>query len=164
MPHEKINLKNMGLFDTWIHDISYFDIRFLSLIGITVHWIILQFSIGLITSSVMLELIGRRKNDSDLLEMSKTISKVSVVIFAVGAVTGTLSEFGLIIFWPNLLNLVGKYFFFPLYLEIFAFLAEVVFVYMYYYTWDRVEPKFHQTIGVLAVLGGFLVALMILSV
>ncbi|MHA2253268.1 MAG: cytochrome ubiquinol oxidase subunit I, partial [Candidatus Kariarchaeaceae archaeon] len=113
---------------------------------------------------VFLEIKGRRTNDKDLLEMSRVISKVTVVIFAVGAVTGTLSEFGLIIFWPNLLNLVGKYFFFPLYLEVFCFLAEGVFIYMYYYTWDRVDHRFHQYIGILAVIGGYLVAMMILSV
>jgi cytochrome d ubiquinol oxidase subunit I len=129
-----------------------------------VHWWILQFSIGLITSAVFLEIKWRRSNDEVYLEMAKTISKVSVVIFAVGAVTGTLSEFGLILLWPNFLNLAGKYFFFPMYLEIFAFLAETVFIYMYFYTWDRVKPNFHLSIGVMAAVGAIMSGLLILSV
>ena len=153
----------MSIFSSWI-DAGSFDLRLLSLIGITVHWWVLQFSIGLITSAVFLEIKWRRTNDVVYLEMAKTISKVSVVIFAVGAVTGTLSEFGLILLWPNFLNLAGKYFFFPMYLEIFFFLSETVFIYMYFYTWDRVKPNFHLSIGVLAALGAILSGLMILSV
>ncbi|MFX1254828.1 MAG: cytochrome ubiquinol oxidase subunit I [Promethearchaeota archaeon] len=140
------------------------DLRFLSFVGITVHWWILQFSLGLLFITVLLELIGRRYLNETYLNMSRTFSRVAAVIFAVGAATGTLSEFGLILFWPNLIAIVGKYFFYPFYLEVFAFVAEVVFVYMYVYTWDRVSPRFHLIIGIFAALGAALSALMIVSV
>ena len=124
----------------------------------------LQYTIGLLFIAITLEIIGRAKDDETLLVMSKTVSKVSAVIFAVGAVTGTMSEFGLIIFWPNLLEKVGRYFFSTMYLEIFAFMAEVIFVYMYYYTWDRISPKWHMTFGAAASLGAIVSALMIVTV
>jgi cytochrome d ubiquinol oxidase subunit I len=159
----------IDLFGQWLGN-NAGNLRLLSLIGITVHWYILQYSIGLLTFAVTLEIYTRWRNDEKVLKMSKVISKVAVVIFSVGAATGTMSEFGLIIFWPNLLVLVGRYFFVPMYIEVFAFLAEVVFVYLYYYTWERedgsfrINPKVHVLIGLAAVCGAILSALLILSV
>jgi len=56
------------------------------------------------------------------------------------------------------------YLFFPVYLEVFAFVAEALFVYMYFYTWDKVKPTFHIVIGILTAFGAILSALMIVSV
>lgn len=146
------------------------DHRALSMVGIFAHWIILQYIIGLPIFAVLFEYLYHRKKSKDpvvadyYLRMAKTFSKAMVVMFAVGAVMGTTVEFGLVILWPYLVEVVGIYFFAPLYFEIFAFLAEAVFVYMYYYTWDKVKPKFHLFIGLLAAIGPSLSALMIMSV
>lgn len=152
-----------NIFEQWF-DIPQNTLRGLSELGITTHWIILQYSIGLLTLAVGLEIIAYRFEDEVFIEMSKTISKVAVVIFAVGAATGSLSEFGLLLFWPNFLELVGKYYFIPLYLEVFAFFAEVVFVYMYYYTWEKVSRRFHVSVGIFALIGVFASSLLIMSV
>ncbi|MHA2030493.1 MAG: cytochrome ubiquinol oxidase subunit I, partial [Candidatus Kariarchaeaceae archaeon] len=127
----------VNIFEQWF-DIPESSLRGLSQIGITTHWIILQYSIGLLTLAIGIEIVAYRFEDEIYMKMAKTLSKVAIVIFAVGAATGSLSEFGLLLFWPNFLELVGKYYFIPLYLEVFAFFAEVVFVYLYYYTWDKV--------------------------
>ncbi len=152
------------LLKQWLVDIPEGNLRILSLIGITVHWIILQYTIGLLMISVLTEIVGRRKDDPIYLTMAHAYSKIAVVIFAVGAVTGTFSEFGLILLWPNLTEMVGKYFFFPLYLEVFAFMAEVVFVYMYFYTWGKVSHRYHIVTGILASLGALYSAFLILTV
>ncbi len=152
------------LLKQWLVDLPSADLRLLSFIGITVHWIILQYTIGLLLISVLTEIVGRRKDDPIYLTMANTYSKIAVVIFAVGAVTGSFSEFGLILLWPNLTEIVGKYFFFPLYLEIFAFMAEVVFVYMYFYTWGKVSHRYHIITGLLAALGALYSAFMIMTI
>lgn len=152
-----------SLIEDWIN-LPAWDARFVSIIGITVHWIILQYALGLPLFAVIFEYLHRRTNLDEYKRIAKTISKAMVILFPVGAVSGTLAEFGLVLVWSNLTVLVGKYFFFPLYLEIFAFLAEAVFFYMYYYTWDRVEPKFHLLIGIFAALGSAISALMIVSI
>lgn len=151
------------LFDQWFN-IPQSTLRGLSELGITVHWIILQYSIGLLTLAVLMEIVAYKREDEQFIKISRTLSKVAIVIFAVGSATGSLSEFGLLLFWPNFLELVGKYYFIPMYLEVFAFFAEVIFVYMYFYTWERVSRKFHVTIGILAVIGIFAAAILIMSV
>jgi cytochrome d ubiquinol oxidase subunit I len=134
-------------------DVPELTLRALSIWGITVHWIILQYSIGIWFVAISLEIISRWKKNEQYLKMAKVLSKVGVVIFAIGAATGTMSEFGLLLLWPNFLELVGKYFFAPLYIELFAFFAEVVFVYLYYYTWKKVGPRFHIFLGIMALIG-----------
>ncbi|MHA2278030.1 MAG: cytochrome ubiquinol oxidase subunit I, partial [Candidatus Kariarchaeaceae archaeon] len=153
----------VNIFEQWF-DIPESSLRGLSQIGITTHWIILQYSIGLLTLAIGIEIVAYRFEDEIYMKMAKTLSKVAIVIFAVGAATGSLSEFGLLLFWPNFLELVGKYYFIPLYLEVFAFFAEVVFVYLYYYTWDKVSRRFHILVGIFTLLGVFASSMLIMSV
>jgi len=86
------------------------------------------------------------------------------MVFAVGAAMGTASEFGLVLLWPNLTEAAGKYIYFPLYAEIFAFLMEVVFIYMFWYAWHKLPAKAHIVVGLLAVTGAWFSASMIMSV
>lgn len=153
----------IDLISEWVN-IPAWDARFASIIGIALHWAILQYALGMPLFAVLFEILSRKTGSKEYERMAKTFSKIMVILFPVGAVTGTLVEFGLVLVWPNLIVLVGKYFFSPLYLEIFAFLAEAIFFYMYYYTWDKVNPTFHILIGIFATLGGAISALMIVSV
>jgi len=107
--------------------------RILSMIGIEVHWIILQYILGLPLMAVIAEIIWIKTKDERWLKIARTLAKGFIMVFAVGAAMGTASEFGLVLLWPNLSEAAGKYIYFPLYAEIFAFLMEVVFIYMFWY-------------------------------
>lgn len=141
-----------------------FSDRVLSMIGIEIHWIILQYVLGLPLLAVIAEIIWLKTKDERWLNIAKTLAKGFVMVFAVGAAMGTASEFGLILLWPNLTEVAGKYIYFPLYAEIFAFLMEVIFVYMYYYAWNKIPAKAHVLIGILALTGAWFSATMIVSV
>jgi len=103
--------------------------RILSIIGIELHWLILQYVLGLPLFIILSLLLYARRRDEKWNEMARTMTKALGIIFAVGAASGTLSEFGLVLIWPNLLEAAGRYIFFPLYAEIFAFLIEITFIY-----------------------------------
>ncbi|MCE4621710.1 MAG: cytochrome ubiquinol oxidase subunit I, partial [Desulfurococcales archaeon] len=114
-----------------------FSDRVLSLIGIEVHWAILQYVVGLSFLAFVAYLIYAKTNDKKWERLAYTMFKGFVIVFAVGAATGTASEFGLVLLWPNLTEAAGRYIYFPLYAEVFAFLLEVVFVYLTYYGWKK---------------------------
>ncbi len=141
-----------------------FGDRVLSMIGIEVHWAILQYVIGLPFMAFIAELLYLKTGKEKWLRIAKTFAKGFVIVFAVGAATGTASEFGLVLLWPNLTEAAGRYIYFPLYAEIFAFLMEVVFIYMLWYGWNRMPPKIHVIVTFLAFLGAWYSAAMILSV
>ena len=138
--------------------------RLLSMIGIEVHWFILQYVIGLPFLAVIAEAIWLKTKNEQWKRLSRTLAKGFVMVFAVGAATGTASEFGLVLLWPNLTEAAGRYIYFPLYMEVFAFLMEVAFIYMYFYAENKLSPKVHLLVGILAFAGAWYSAAMILSV
>ncbi|WP_457548621.1 cytochrome ubiquinol oxidase subunit I [Archaeoglobus sp.] len=141
-----------------------FSDRVLSMIGIEIHWLILQYVLGLPLLAVVSEIIWLKTKDERWLKVSRTLAKGFVMVFAVGAAMGTASEFGLVLLWPNLVEAAGKYIYFPLYAEIFAFMMEVIFVYMFYYAWKKLPAKAHIVVGLLALTGAWFSATMIVSV
>ncbi len=153
-----------GLIQQWFSGYPAGWERLLSMIGIEVHWFILQYVLGLSFLAVVTEAIWLRTRNDDWKRLSRTLAKAFVAVFAVGAATGTASEFGLVLLWPNLTEAAGRYIYFPLYMEIFAFLMEGIFIYMYFYAEDKVSPRTHLIIGILAFVGAWYSGAMILSV
>ena len=153
----------MSLISQWSSYPAFSD-RVLSLIGIEIHWAILQYVLGLSFMAFLSYLIYLKTGNSKWERLSKTMVKGFVLVFAVGAATGTASEFGLILLWPNLTEAAGRYIYFPLYAEIFAFLMEVVFVYMLFYGWSKFPKKIVAVVMLLVFIGAWYSAAMIVSV
>jgi len=138
--------------------------RLLSFIGIAVHWIILQYVLGLPFFTFLALIQYIRTGDQVWMRLARTLAKGFIVVFAVGAATGTGSEFGLVLLWPNLTEAAGRYIYFPLYAEIFAFMMEVVFLYLLWYGWNRLPVKALAAVAFLGFLGAWYSASMIVSV
>ena len=154
----------VGLLDQWLHSYPAGGDRVLSMIGIEVHWAILQYVLGLPFLAFITRLIYLKTGDEHWERLTKTLAKGFILVFALGAATGTASEFGLVLLWPNLTEAAGDFIYFPLYAEIFAFLMEVVFLYMLWYGWDRLPLKAHTIVILLGFLGAWYSASMIVSV
>ncbi len=152
-----------GLMGQWSSYAAWTD-RALSLIGIEVHWAILQYVLGLSFLSFIAYLVYLKTGKEEWERLSRTMFKGFVIVFATGAATGTASEFGLVLLWPNLTEAAGRYVYFPLYAEVFAFLMEVVFVYMTYYGWDKFPKKAIAVLLLLSFIGPWYSAAMIVSV
>jgi cytochrome bd ubiquinol oxidase subunit I len=75
-------------------------------------------------------------------------SKVFAVLFAVGAVSGTVLSFELGLLWPEFMARFGAVIGFPFAMEGFAFFLEAIFVGVYLYGWNRVPPWVHWWCGV----------------
>ncbi len=153
----------MSIVTQWLGYPAAYD-RILSMIGIEVHWAILQYVLGLPFMAFIAELLYLKTGQAKWLRLAKTLAKGFILVFAVGAATGTASEFGLVILWPNLLEAAGRYIYFPLYAEIFAFIMEVIFIYLLWYGWGRLPRRVHAIIALLAFLGAWYSAAMIISV
>ncbi|MET1102094.1 MAG: cytochrome ubiquinol oxidase subunit I [Pyrodictiaceae archaeon] len=75
-------------------------------------------------------LLYLRSKDKAWMRLARSLTKAFIVVFAVGAVTGTTVGFRLLLLWPHLTETADRYIYFPLYAEMPAFLMEVVFLYM----------------------------------
>lgn len=86
---------------------------------------------------------GLKQNDKDALTLARRWSKVAAVLFAVGAVSGTILSFEMGLLWPGLMSTYGDVIGLPFALEGIAFFLEAVFLGIYLYGWDRLPPSVH---------------------
>ncbi|QOJ79056.1 cytochrome ubiquinol oxidase subunit I [Infirmifilum lucidum] len=153
----------MNLLEQWLSYPAAPD-RVLSTIGIEIHWLILQYVLGLPLLIAVALLAYKKSGDSRWERMARTMTKALGLVFAVGAASGTASEFGLVVVWPNVLEAAGRYLFFPLYLEIFAFLTEIVFIYLLVFGWGKLSTNAKIAVAFLAMFGAWFSGAMITSV
>jgi cytochrome d ubiquinol oxidase subunit I len=86
---------------------------------------------------------GIYRNDADALVLAKRWSKVAAVLFAVGAVSGTILSFEMGLLWPGLMGPYGDVIGLPFALEGIAFFTEAVFLGIYLFGWGRLAPRTH---------------------
>ncbi|MGH9158351.1 MAG: cytochrome ubiquinol oxidase subunit I [Acidimicrobiales bacterium] len=118
------------------------------------HIVIACFGVGFPALMVVAEGLGIRRNDADLKRLARRWSKVLSVLFAVGAVSGTILSFELGILWPGLMRTFGDVWGIPFAIEGIAFFVEAIFVGLYLYGWDRLPPRVHVLTGVPIVIAG----------
>src|SRR2546422_3260306 len=92
--------------------------------------------------------------DEIYLELAQRWAKGTAILFAVGAVSGTVLSFELGLLWPGFMRFAGPIIGMPFSLEGFAFFTEAIFLGVYLYGWDRVSPRAHQWAGVAVAVSG----------
>ncbi|MGW2211630.1 cytochrome ubiquinol oxidase subunit I [Streptomyces sp. NPDC001781] len=121
------------------------------------HIILVPFGVALTSLMLVANHRGLRRGDEAALMLARRWSKVAAVLFAVGAITGTVLSFELGLLWPGLMGTYGAAFGFPFAIEGLFFFLEAIFVAIYIYGWDRMRPWAHFWSGVpvaLASIGG----------
>jgi cytochrome d ubiquinol oxidase subunit I len=108
------------------------------------HIIFSCFGIAFPLLTVFTEWRGHRRGDAALTELAHTWAKAMGVLFAAGAVSGTLLSFEMGILWPGLMDRFGEIYGFPFVLEGFAFFIEAIFVGIYLFGWNRLSPRAHM--------------------
>ncbi|ABW02509.1 cytochrome ubiquinol oxidase subunit I [Caldivirga maquilingensis] len=139
--------------------------RWVSAIGILAHLSLASSFLGTILIAVIAEYLYLVKHDKDWYDKARMFSVVSTIFFGVGAAFGTLVEFGLVTIWSNFITIIGSAIVLPFYLELFAFLTEVILLPLYVFTWGKVRNGWvHWVIGLAAAFGGYWSAYNILAV
>lgn len=139
-----------------------FASRILTLITLTFHIIYATIGVGVPLLIMIAQWVGIRNNDMHYLLLARRWAKGFVVTVAVGVVTGTAIGLQLSLLWPNFMELAGNIIALPLFMEVFAFFFEAIFLGIYLYTWDRFDnPKKHLLLLVPVALGAGLSAFFI---
>jgi cytochrome d ubiquinol oxidase subunit I len=98
--------------------------------------------------------IGVRRGDEVAIELARRWSTVMAVLFAVGAVTGTVLSFEMGLLWPGLMQRFGDVYGIPFAVEGIFFFLEAIFIALYIYGWRRLSPWAHFWTGVPIVIAG----------
>jgi len=97
-----------------------------------------------------------RTKDEIYLTLAKRWAKGTAILFAVGAVSGTVLSFELGLLWPGFMGYAGSIIGMPFSLEGFAFFTEAIFLGIYLYGWQRVPPRAHSFAGAMVAVSGAL--------
>jgi len=105
-----------------------------------------------------------RTGDPVYKALAKRWSKVMLILFAVGVVSGTILSFEFGLLWPNFTATFGDVFGLAFALEGFSFFIEAIFIAIYVYGWDRLSPRNHFLCGIPIVITGIMGSLFVISV
>ena len=118
------------------------------------HYLFPPLSIGLGAVMVATEGIYLRTGDRDYERITRFLTRLFAVNFAVGVATGLVMEFEFGTNWATYSRFVGDVFGSALAAEgIFAFFLESGFLAILVFGWDRVSPRVHFLSTVLVFLG-----------
>ncbi|NJD61828.1 MAG: cytochrome ubiquinol oxidase subunit I [Deltaproteobacteria bacterium] len=112
---------------------------------------------------VLAEAVHLRTGQAVFLELAKRWARGTAILFAVGAVSGTVLSFELGLLWPGFMAFSGAIIGLPFALEGFAFFAEAIFLGIYLYGWGRVPPAAHLFSGIAVALGGALSGILVVA-
>src|SRR5690349_9387428 len=121
------------------------------------------FGVGLPVMMLAAEGMHLRTGDGAWLALARRWSKAFAVLFAVGAVSGTIISFELGLLWPRFGEVAGGIIGLPFSLEGFAFFVEAIFLGLYLYGWDRLSPRAHWLTGWPIALAGIASAFFIVT-
>jgi cytochrome bd ubiquinol oxidase subunit I len=127
------------------------------------HIIFAGLGIGLPLLMVLAEGLWLRTRNPAYLALAKRWSKAFAMIFAVGAVSGTILSFELGLLWPGFMKFAGGIIGMPFSAEGFAFFIEAIFLGMYLYGWDRLSPRAHWLTGIPVAVSGLLSGIFVVS-
>src|ERR1700687_4980254 len=128
-------------------------------LSLAFHIVFAAIGVALPALMVVAEWRYRRTSDPVYLELARRWAKGTAVLFAVGAVSGTVLSFELGLLWPRFMQYAGAVIGMPFSLEGFAFFTEAIFLGIYLYGWNRVPGWFHLLSGVIVAVSGVLSAI-----
>jgi cytochrome d ubiquinol oxidase subunit I len=125
------------------------------------HIVLACFGVAFPTMIFVVHRRGIVRADTVALDLARRWAKVSAVLFAIGAVSGTVLSFEMGLLWPGLMGRFGDVLGLPFAFEGLSFFVEAIFLGIYLYGWDRMPPRRHLAMlipmGVSGIVGTFCV-------
>src|SRR4051812_44341706 len=128
------------------------------------HIVFAEIGIAMPLLMVLAEWRWRRTGDAVYLQLAKRWAKGVAILFAIGAVSGTVLSFELGLLWPRFMQFAGPIIGIPFSLEGFAFFTEAIFLGIYLYGWDRISARAHLAAGIVVAMSGAASAVFVVMV
>jgi cytochrome d ubiquinol oxidase subunit I len=128
------------------------------------HILFASFGVGLPILISIFELLSIIRKDKRYAQLVRTWTRVLVILFVAGAVSGMIVSFSFSVLWPTFLAFAGKVIGVGFGLEGYAFVIETIFLIIYVLSFDRFKPIYHWLIGLVVVISSSASAFFITSV
>jgi cytochrome d ubiquinol oxidase subunit I len=127
------------------------------------HIVFAVVGMGLPVLLFIAEGLGLLTGNPNYLALARRWAKGFAILFAVGAVSGTILSFELGLLWPRFMGYAGGIIGLPFSAEGFAFFIEAIFLGLYLYGWDRLSPRAHWLTSLPIAISGILSAIFVIS-
>jgi cytochrome bd ubiquinol oxidase subunit I len=107
------------------------------------HIVFAALGVGLPLLLCIAEGLALWRKDAAWMMLTRRWTKAFALLFAIGAVSGTILSFEIGLLWPTYTKFSGSIIGLPFALEGFAFFLEAVFLGLYLYGWERLSPRAH---------------------
>jgi cytochrome bd ubiquinol oxidase subunit I len=141
-----------------------FAARQMQAMSFVFHIPLVCFGIAFPAIVLFMEGLWLRTGDPVYKAIAKRWSKVMLILFAVGVVSGTILSFEFGLLWPDFTATFGDVFGLAFGLEGFSFFIEAIFIAIYVYGWDRLSRRAHFLVGIPIVIAGITGSLMVIAV
>jgi cytochrome d ubiquinol oxidase subunit I len=111
------------------------------------HIVFAVLGVGMPLLMAIAEGIGLWRRDQIWMQLARRWSTAFGILFAIGAVSGTVLSFELGLLWPGFMAFSGSIVGLPFSAEGFAFFLEAIFLGLYLYGWNRLRPVHHWLAG-----------------
>jgi len=132
-------------------------------LSLAFHIVFAVIGIGVPALMVASEGMWLRTRDPVYRDLTRQWARGTAVLFAVGAVSGTVLSFELGLLWPRFMAYAGGIIGMPFSLEGFAFFTEAIFLGIHLYAWERVRPLVHWLAGVVVAVSGLASAVFVVT-
>jgi cytochrome d ubiquinol oxidase subunit I len=123
-------------------------------LSLAFHIVFAAIGIALPLLMVIADVRHARTGDPDYLTLSKQLAKGTGILFAVGAVSGTVLSFELGLLWPRFMERFGPVVGLPFALEGYAFFTEAIFLGIYLYGRGKIPRGLHLASGIAVAVSG----------
>ncbi len=113
---------------------------------------------------VLAEWRHQKTGDAVYRELAHRWAKGTAILFAVGAISGTVLSFELGLLWPRFMEFAGPLIGMPFSLEGLAFFLEAIALGVYLYGWERVSPRAHLWSGIVVAVSGAASGVLVIAV
>ncbi len=107
------------------------------------HIVFAALGVGLPLLICLAEGLALWRKDPVWMTLTRRWAKAFALLFAIGAVSGTILSFEIGLLWPTFTRFSGAIIGLPFALEGFAFFLEAIFLGLYLYGWERLSPRVH---------------------
>lgn len=105
------------------------------------HIVVVCLGVGFPALVLIAEWRWLRTGSETRLLIARRWAKALAVVFAVGAVSGTILSFEMGVLWPGLMGTFGEVIGLPFAIEGIAFFIEAIFLGIYLFGWGRLPPR-----------------------
>jgi cytochrome d ubiquinol oxidase subunit I len=133
-------------------------------VSLAFHIVFAAIGVGMPLLMAIAEGLYLRSREPVYLDLARRWAGGTAILFAVGAVSGTVLSFELGLLWPRFIAYAGGIIGMPFSLEGFAFFTEAIFLGIYLYGWDRIPAVAHWLAGIVVAVSGMLSAVFVVTV